>query len=246
MNNSTGLDGLILCGGKASRLKGVNGDLPKCLLKVHDRSVLGHLIYWLSPKLDRITISYFRDSQLFVDTLQCELDENILAKVQYENDPFQEGTASAVQRYQGRPGQALIIINGDTLYDDASTITPESIGVSEVVFSTSYQAVDRAGEIIMNKDKNTIEYSKNRDGGVSHKGWVTNGILGLGTDAFDVFRNVELRVGDSLENCLLDLQYDDRVQAVLHNSSSKFMDIGVPEEFLNADESFTRLSRPLK
>ena len=244
MNNSTGADGLILCGGKAARLKGVNGDLPKCLLKVHGRSVLGHLIHWLSPKLDRITISYFCDSQLFVDTLQRELDEDILAKVKYEKDPFQEGTASAVQRYQGRPGQALIIINGDTLYDDASTITPESIGASEVVFSTSYQAVDRAGEIIMNKTKNTIEYSKNREGGVSHEGWVTNGILGLGADAFNVFRSVKLTVGDSLENCLLDLQYDDRVQAVLHNSTANFMDIGVPEEFLHADEGFTRLNKP--
>lgn len=243
MNNFAGVDALILCGGKATRLRGVNGDLPKCLLKVHGRSVLGHLLHWLSPKFDRITISYFLENQVFIDTLRCELDEEILDKVYYESDPFQEGTALAVQRYSGRLGQALTVINGDTLYDDVSAITPVSIGTSEVVFSTSYQPINRAGEVMMNRTTNTIEYCKNRDGGSVHEGWVTNGILSLGADAFDVFKGMKLNVGDTLENCLFDLQNDNRVQTVLHNSTSKFIDIGVPDEYLNADEHFTNLKK---
>ena len=246
MNNFAGVDALILCGGKATRLKGVNGDLPKCLLKVHGRSVLGHLIYWLSPKFDRITISYFLKNQIFIDTLQCELDEEVLAKVYYESDPFQEGTALAVQRYIGRLGQALTVINGDTLYDDVSGITPASIGTNEVVFSTSYQPINRAGEVMMNRSTNTIEYCKNRDGGPVHEGWVTNGILSLGANALHVFKGMKLEVGDSLENCLFELQNDNSVQTVLHNSTSEFIDIGVPDEYLNVDERFTSLKKARK
>lgn len=242
MTQQTSIDGFILCGGKATRLKGINGNLPKCLLKVHGRSVLGHLIHWLSPRLDRITVSYSRDHQVYLDCLKDELDDAIFAQLRFEDDPHQEGTALAVQRHDARPDRALTVINGDTLYDDFSAVVPAVIGGNEIVFSTSYQPVDRGGEVVMNTATGTIDYFKNRDGGVAHEGWVTNGILTLGVEALQVFQSLPLEVGVGLEDCLLDLQHDERVAAVLHETAAIFMDIGVPEEFLNADERFRRLS----
>ena len=243
MGNDFGVDGFILCGGKASRLKGVNGILPKCLLKVHGRSVLGHLIHHLGPKLDRITISYHKDRQVFIDTLAPELETNLFRKLNFENDPCQEGTALAVQRHQVMLDKALSVINGDTLYDDYSDIIPPHIATNQIIFSTSFQNVDRAGEVTKSKINNMIEFSKNRDGGLSHKGRVTNGVLSMGSIALSIFRNEKLTVGASLEGALLKLQYDSQISALLHKTDAKFMDIGVPEEFLNAEAYFKRLNK---
>ena len=176
MGNNFGVDGFILCGGKASRLQGVNGILPKCLLKVHGRSVLGHLIHHLGPKLDRITVSYHKDKQVFTDILASELEASLLLKLNFENDLCQEGTALAVQRHQVMLDTALSVVNGDTLYDDYKDIIPPDIARNQIIFSTSFQNVDRAGEVTRNKINNMIELSKNRNGGLSHKGRVTNGV----------------------------------------------------------------------
>ena len=237
-----GSDGIILCGGKATRLKGVNGILPKCLLKVHGRSVLGHLIYHLSSKLDNITLSYHKDKKIILETLQQELEESLLSKLVFENDPSQEGTALAVQRHHSRVNRALTVVNGDTLYDDFTNIIPPTIETNVIVFSTSYQRVDRAGEVTVNKTSKTIEFSKNRDGGLNHEGWVTNGVISIGSGALDIFKSKKLAVNTSIEKSLFELQHDRKISARLHNTDAKFMDIGVPEEFLNADVSFTRLT----
>ena len=242
MKRQSSVDGFFLCGGKASRLKGLNGDVPKCLRKVNGRSVLGHLIHHLSPRLDRITISYSCNRDVYLDCLEQELDTDILNRVEFEDDPSQDGTALAVQRHCSSTSKALTVINGDTLYDDFSTVVPDEINPSEIVFSTSYQLVDRGGEVVMNHATKTIDYFKNRDGGIGHVGWITNGILTLGSDALKVFKTTPLEIGAGLERSLLELQHDCRVTAVLHETKSAFIDIGVPEVFLNADDYFHQLN----
>ena len=241
MEYMLGADGIILCGGKATRLKGVNGTLPKCLLKVHGRSVLGHLIYHLSSKLDNITLSYHKDKNIILEALRLELDESLLSKLIFENDPSQEGTALAVQRHHSRIDRALTVVNGDTLYDDFNNIIPLIIETNTIIFSTSYQRVDRAGAVTINKTSKMIEFSKNREGGLNHEGWVTNGIISIGSGALNIFKSKKLEAGTSIEKSLLELQHDRKISARLHNTGAKFMDIGVPEEFLNADASFKRL-----
>jgi NDP-sugar pyrophosphorylase family protein len=241
VTEKTAIDGFVLCGGKATRLEGINGDVPKCLLKVQGRSVLGHLIVHLSPRLNRITVSYSGNKNVYVRHLKDELDPDVLARLDFELDPLQEGTARAVQRCLARSGSALAVINGDTLYDDFETVVPNIVRNEEIVFSTSYQVVDRGGEVFIDSETNTIKYFKNRKGGVAHKGWITNGILTLGSRALEIFKSTFFPVGAALEPCLLELQRDSRLKAVMYKTSARFMDIGTPEEFLDADECFRRL-----
>ena len=83
----TPVDGFILCGGKATRLEGINGLMPKCLLRVDGMSVLGRLIYGLEQYLSRITVSFAGDVRIYKETLSAELSAAVMDKINFEYDP---------------------------------------------------------------------------------------------------------------------------------------------------------------
>ena len=239
----TPVDGFILCGGKATRLEGINGLMPKCLLRVDGMSVLGRLIYGLEQYLSRITVSFAGDVRIYKETLSAELSAAVMDKINFEYDPLQHGTAMAVKNHDVRPNHALAVINGDTLYSSFDDVIPATHDAGEIVFSCSFEVVDRAGAIIIDPVTNRMSIKKNRAGGEDGQDWVTNGTLVIGSDVFSYLQGLLVNRGDSLENLLISMQGHNNINARVYQSEAHFIDIGVPDVFLDATRLFKALTR---
>ena len=107
----------------------------------------------------------------------------------------------AVKNHDVRPNHALAVINGDTLYSSFDDVIPATHDAGEIVFSCSFEVVDRAGAIIIDPVTNRMSIKKNRAGGEDGQDWVTNGTLVIGSDVFSYLQGLLVNRAIALKIC---------------------------------------------
>lgn len=232
---------IILCGGKATRLKGVNKHLPKALLKVMGQSVLTRLVQGFKGYSDELIISCASDRSLYEICVKQELYPDLASRITYDIDQDQIGTAYAAQKCDFSSEKAVTVVNGDTLFGDFASLMPRTVEANEIIFSTSYQSVGRSGVVSVSPETGIISVEQDRLGHSDKAGWVTNGVISMGHRAAGVFKRTSLLQFEGLEAALLRLQSEKSCNFRLHQSATKFVDFGVPEQFLNADKYFSEV-----
>lgn len=233
---------LILCGGKATRLRGINGGVPKCLLRIDGKPILTHLINNLGREFDRITVSYAGSLEIYSSAIVDELEAGLANRLIFAHDEKQHGTAHAVQMHSDQAAASVTVVNGDTIFSDYSGLLPDAVGTDEIVLSTSFQTVGRAGAVQQNIETGKIDFKKERDGGITQTNWVTNGVITFGASALRQFCTETVPQGLSLENAALSLQTRHELTFTLYQAKTRFLDIGVPDDFTNAETKYRELA----
>ena len=234
-------DAFILCGGKSTRLKGLNKHLPKALTKIKDRTLLSRLIESISPSLGRIYISYAGQKDIYLSSLGMELKEAEFNKLHFVLDSMQQGTALALRGFDSNTDQDCIVLNGVTIYNNYEAIFPNFIQPNEVIFSTSIQTIGTGGTISVNKTNNRLCYKKNRDTLNLSMGEITNGVISIGHAALKTLGSLKIEAGKSLEEFLLENQNNKTLRYHLHQTNAKFLDIGIPSVYQHVDICYEEL-----
>lgn len=231
----------ILCGGRATRLKGLNKHQPKALTKIQGRSLLSILIENIATRVDEIYISHAGQKETYLNALETELSNVLLNKLQFVLDDVQQGTALAVRDFEILTDNHFCVLNGDTIYNDYEDIFPDVIHPNEVIFSTSVQTIGTGGVISVNKITKQLHYEKNRDDINLGSGEITNGVISLGCNVMKTLGGVEINQGKSIEKFLLENQNNNELSFRLHQTRARFLDIGIPETFNHVDMKYQRL-----
>jgi bifunctional UDP-N-acetylglucosamine pyrophosphorylase/glucosamine-1-phosphate N-acetyltransferase len=113
------MDGIILAGGKGTRMRPLTNDTPKPLLNVHDKPILEWSLLSLRPSIDRVLVvaKYLKPQ---IEAYMA--NQTIFADYQIvEQLPEPLGTGHALQCCQPHlRSQEFIAINGDDLFHSGS------------------------------------------------------------------------------------------------------------------------------
>ena len=236
------VNAIILCGGKQTRLLSLSPDLPKTLLRVHGKSIIGRLIEGLGPKVSSFHISHASKSDLLQKAVENDVSQDNYAKLKFSFDSKQLGTAAAIQQIEiDEPTNIVIIINGDTCYSEYSELFDENLAGTSASISCSYQKINNAGEISVT-EQSKLEIKKNRFLKIDSYGWVSNGIIALSQECFQFIQHTKLVEISDLENFLFSYQ-DQPITLRTFKSNAQFIDVGTPDTFKNADKYFEQLIR---
>ena len=225
------LKAFVLCGGRATRLKGLNGDLPKPLMEINGKPIMAYLLREIANLFDTIIVCHAHQASLYHERLLGHVPENILRTISYEKDTDMEGTAFAVQRYLPRDHYFWAIFNGDTLFSNYHSLIPDRINTNEVIFSTSCQEIGRSSELIQDPRSSLFSVRQNRHGKSTDISVVSNGLIFLGPHAVKKFLEFELQASEPLERALFRFQRHSGYFFSDHQSGSEFLDFGTPAEF---------------
>jgi NDP-sugar pyrophosphorylase family protein len=221
----------ILCGGRATRLKGLNGDLPKPLMKIHGEPIIAYLLRGIANLFQEIIICHAHSPSLYLEHLHGHVPEHILHSISYEKDTEMKGTAFAAQRYLPIDNNFSAVLNGDTLFSNYHCLIPSEINANEVIFSTSSQKIGRSNLFFQDPENLMFSVKQNRHGKSKNLGIVSNGLIFMGPDAVRIFKRFKLSSSESLELALFRLQGHSGLLFSNHSSQNEFLDFGTPAEF---------------
>ena len=220
----------ILCGGKATRLRGVNKGCPKAMLRVGDMSLLSTLVLNLGPHVDSVAFGCSSDIEPFIGQLRNEIGASFFDRIHLEMDRKQLGTGMAVQNFAKRKSGPLLVINGDTLFEKYENLIPQALDSSGVSFSVSRQSATRSSILRRSESSDLFEITKHREGKSKASKIVLNGAIALGEAAVEMFVHEKLKVAEPVEDIALGLQ-NKGAKISTYDSCSRFVDFGTPEEF---------------
>ena len=227
---------LILCGGKATRLHGVNNNVPKCLLKVQGISILGTLINELSDYCAKVIISHAEGKPYYNDILSDEITGSQFEKIALVQDQFQKGTAHAVQFHMRDLDGDVCVMNGDTLFSSYDALLPKADANCDVRFSTSFQSIGRSTQIFPDTKAGRFDFKKDDLGKDNTKGHVTNGVIYISGNAVRWLQEHTFEKGESIEGVLLSNAHKCGLSFGMHQSGAEFIDFGTPAEYLNPND----------
>ena len=113
----SGMQAIVLAGGKGARLRAEVPDLPKPLAPVDGRPFLEHqMSYWTRQGVGRFIISVGYMAERIIETIGNRFCD---ATVDYavEDQPLGTGGAVLFAMQQLNPNEPFLVVNGDTFFD---------------------------------------------------------------------------------------------------------------------------------
>ena len=145
------MEAIVLAGGLGTRLRGVIGEIPKCMAPVGDKPFLQYQLEWLSRfNIGHVVLSvgYLREQVMdFVNGREWPF------KISYAVEKEPLGTGGGIRlALQKCRGNKVYVLNGDTFYNvnlKALTFTaPVTLALKPMRDFERYGAVDWDGDLI--------------------------------------------------------------------------------------------------
>ena len=224
-------DVVILCGGLGTRLRSVINDVPKPMAPVGGRPFLEILLSWLK---DFGIVNAVLSTGYLANSISDHFGERFGdIALNYAIDPEPLGTGGAARAGCRLCGSEVILIcNGDTFldFDLPSAVELCSATAEPVVVVTSVSDTERYGR---------IEFV-----GASHARFCGRGVVGEGfiSGGFYLLPREKLTLDYrsdpfSLDDFVFDPARFSRTHAF--PAKGRFIDIGVPDDYLKAQEMFS-------
>ena len=216
--------GLILAGGKGTRLREITKGGQKAIVDINGRPFLSYLIEQLfSQGFDKIYVAAgYRaaDVRSYLDAE--EKDVHLIV----EDEPL--GTGGAIYNaFRHMNTGTVLVINGDTLNEaDYLDFLNQHISSSaDISILTKYvDDVSRYGEIILDQDQRIVDFREKQN--IKKSGYVNVGAYAINKNVFSSVPNVRFSIEDFFQESVKKL----RVNAV--ESTDEFIDIGIPDTYL--------------
>ena len=228
-------EAIILAGGLGTRLRSTISDLPKCMAPVNGKPFIDFVIEYFQQQ----GIKHFIFSLGYLSEILIEhLDKHIHIDKTYVIEEFPLGTGGAIKKccyHSFNPN--VLIANGDTIF---------KVSVEELLqHHNSYHAdctlslkrmenFDRYGTVTLNND-NTIASFKEKQ--FYEKGLINGGVYILNREKF-VQENLPEKF--SFETDYLEKFFNHRkIYGLVQDGY--FIDIGIPEDFLKAQNELKNI-----
>ena len=229
------MEAIILAGGLGTRLRGVIGEIPKCMAPVDGKPFLQYQLEWLS-RFDVghvvLSVGYLREQVMdFVNAREWPF------KVTYAIEKEPLGTGGGIRLALSKcKGNKVFVLNGDTFYNvDLKALNftaPVTLALKPMKDFDRYGAVDWDGDLV-----NAFREKQH-----CAEGLINGGIYAIDRSQLDMSLfpknfSFERDVLEPLANYGL---VAGEVQ------EGYFIDIGVPEDYARAQRELPEIQAVLK
>ena len=145
------MEAIILAGGLGTRLRGVIGEIPKCMAPIDGKPFLQYQLEWLS-RFDVthvvLSVGYLKEAVMdFVDSLEWPFEISYAV----ENEPL--GTGGGIRLALSRCRSNFVyVLNGDTFFNvDLNALpftAPVTLALKPMRDFDRYGAVDWNGDLV--------------------------------------------------------------------------------------------------
>lgn len=230
------MEAIILAGGKGTRLKSLLPDVPKPLAPVLNRPFLHHVMsYWCKQGITRFVVSTGYKKEYFPFLLgnshqACPIVYSV------ENDPLGTG-GGLLKALRHIEGEFLLVLNGDTIFE---ALLPEiqfwmrrrdsdAVFVLRELHNTS-----RFGVVELDEDGWIKSFSASSQ---NQTAYINGGVYLFKKSALQAIAETWDEQFISLENDIFPrLVEAQKIYGFV--SDARFLDIGVPEDYMKAEEFF--------
>ena len=230
---------IILAGGKGTRLQSLVSDLPKPMAEVNGRPFLNYqLAYLRHYGIERVYLSIGHLANNITDYYGSKFEDIEIVYCREEN-PL--GTGGGIRMALEKClEKECFVLNGDSFFDvDLNTYYTKHLnGVAQ--HSLALRRVEdasRYGTIVCDKDQRLTEF-------IEKSNVKTDGLINAGT----YILNRELFLQHTPANTNFSIE-KDYFEKVLRSVCIKgfvfegyFIDIGIPEDYLRAQDDFKRFA----
>lgn len=224
------MEAIILAGGFGTRLKHIVSDVPKPMAPVSGKPFIEYILNDLNQKgFKRIILAVGYKSETILNYFGSQY-KNIELNYSYEDEPL--GTGGAIKKVLEHCFEKeVFIINGDTFFDvDFSEMLKvyENKNSDIMIATKEMFKYDRYGTIIINANNEIIQFDEKK---YNEKGLINGGIYLIQKDCLKNIREKQF----SFETEILEsLKY----QMISYESKGYFIDIGIPEDYYQAQKDF--------
>ena len=229
------MEAIVLAGGLGTRLRGVIGEIPKCMAPVAGKPFLQYQLEWLSRfEVDHVVLSvgYLREQVMdFVNGREWPF------KVSYAVEKEPLGTGGGIRLALSKcKGKQVFVLNGDTFYNvDLRALpftAPVTLALKPMRDFDRYGAVDWDGDLV----------SAFREKAYCAEGLINGGVYAIDRSQLDMSLFPK---SFSFEREVLEplTQYGLVAGEV---QDGYFIDIGVPEDYARAQRELPEIQAVLK
>ena len=229
------MEAIILAGGLGTRLRGVIGEIPKCLAPVDGKPFLQYQLEWLS-RFDIghvvLSVGYLREQIVdFVKTREWPFEITYAV----EKEPL--GTGGGIRLALSKcKGKQVFVLNGDTFYNvdlkSLSFTAPVTLALKPMRDFDRYGAVDWDGDLV---------------NAFKEKEYCAEGLINGGVYAID-------RTTLDMSLFPKNFSFEREVLAPLADyglvagevQDGYFIDIGVPEDYARAQRELPEIQAVLQ
>ncbi len=230
------MEGIILAGGLGTRLRGVIGDLPKCMAPVAGKPFLHYLLSYLAEqKISRVTLSLGHAHEAVLQWLEQQQYPFQINSV-IEREPLGTG-GGILLAMQACTADDVFVFNGDTMFaielSAMSDMHTHQKGETTVALKAMTN-FDRYGTVQTNEKGIIASFEEKTP---KAAGDINGGIYLINRNAF-LDRALPQKFSfekEYLERYVLEQKF------CAYRSEGYFLDIGVPHDYQQAQEDFPAL-----
>lgn len=220
------MEAIILAGGFGTRLRTVVQDVPKPMAPVCGKPFLEYILKYLKKNgvkrailavgyLHEVIEEYFKDSFDGIELV-------------YSLEDYPLGTGGCIKKALSLAKEDdIYIINGDTFFDvDLKKME------GDIQIACKYlENFSRYGKILINEEGIIESFEEKKE---NQTGYINGGIYKFKKSIFDGY---DLEEKFSLEIDFFQ-KYMNKLNIKAYLSNDYFIDIGIPEDYLKANEDF--------
>ena len=227
------LSGVILAGGKGTRLRSVVSDRPKVLAEIQGRPFLTYLLDQLiSARITRVVLC----TGFMADDVYKKIGETYRTlRVVHSKETVPLGTAGALRNALTHlRSKALLVMNGDSFIDiDLNVYLKWFYGRDRQtsLLLTKVEDTSRYGRITINEDDSIRSFEEK--GNYAGEGLINAGIYILKEG---LLKSIPPNTFHSLEREFFPQMIGSGIYGYTFNG--RFIDIGTPESYLDAEIFF--------
>lgn len=225
------MQAIILVGGFGTRLRTLVPDLPKPMAPVCDKPFLAHLLQYLKRQgITRIIFSV----HYLKETIQSYFQHHYLdLEIAYAEEETPLGTGGAIINALAHcdTNKSVFVLNGDTFLKlDYRAMYQQHLAMKSQLTMALTQVADcsRYGKVLVENNKVCGFTEKGEQGA----GYINAGVYLLNSNLFAEF---SLPAQFSFEKDFL-LTHCQQINPHAFMASDYFIDIGIPEDFLRAQQ----------
>jgi D-glycero-alpha-D-manno-heptose 1-phosphate guanylyltransferase len=236
MEHITNMECIILAGGLGTRLRGTIGDYPKCMAEVNGKPFLHYIFqYLIAQQCSRVILSLGYKHEVITEWLKTEYLPFEVNHV-IEQQPL--GTGGGIQLAMQKAATTdVAVLNGDTMFSvDLAGLFQfhrEKKAATTLALKEMYD-FDRYG--VVNTDENgcVISFEEKQ---ARKEGLINGGVYIINKEAL---LDKHLPEKLSFEKDYLEAFVSEQ-RFFGYRDSSYFIDIGIPQDYQQAQEDFKKL-----
>ena len=229
------MEAIILAGGLGTRLRGVIGEIPKCMAPVDGKPFLQYQLEWLSRFDIRhvvLSVGYLREQVMdFVKSREWPFDISFAV----EKEPLGTGGGIRLALTKCR-GKQVFVLNGDTFFNvdlEALTFTaPVTLALKPMRDFDRYGAVDWDGDLV-----NAFHEKR-----PCAEGLINGGVYAIDRSQLDM--SLFPKRFSFEQEVLEPLTQYGLVAGVVQDGY--FIDIGIPEDYARAQRELPEIQAVLR